>query len=662
MSLTDNVAVVALVVSLVALLLTSAQLLQQLLGTAEGYRRCAPSVIGPWAKLRDRKWNWSEFRFEVQYVTPHFEFRSDTLGEGPVRGLYGPSYNLTLLPEPTSKSLKALDKTINMKEPGNHGSEHAKYDYQGSSEKYLQGSGDPERGDKKSSLMLAMNSVAPSKYSTPRDEVQVNWLQLLGVIHRTFEAHWPKGSTIPSKSSELTNPAIAFREWNWDFMPQDLLRPLATSTLNNIILLGLRLNMQWRSLDLEKGVFIADGNGYSLSSIDVRGLGITFNFSVTGAHDVNFKCVPSKAVDKLMFGIIPGCPELVRRDFRLVSRDRRAAPWPSLSLLGDLGIGDWRLRNEIVQKRFQEPHNDLIILLSTFLPLHGCPMLFNYSPLWTNESIVSPFHFFEGRLALLESLEDRIKDAPKHEASKTLQKVMQNFNDIRRDWRHDFFDKYEDSVIEGDDNEKKMKLADACRKIFNWTTTYFQGKGLEEVKHEENTIKDSIKPDLPQNETPDHAHHGEEDGRYDWSKIHDNRTRYMDLVAAHGVMSFRAVSTIVAHFKERKKRYPVSEERRKQHRALVGEYDPREPGDHVQYSIAKEYVSSFDHVTSHLNSKAIGLRADFIEAAWWVLVLRAIVWDMPTSGDPRYGSRYGKWEGEPVPSFLYDTVIPVWIT
>lgn len=319
MGLSDNIAIVALVVSLVALLITTAQLLQQLLGTAEGYRRCAPSVIGPWAKLRHRKWNWAEFRYEVQCVTPHFEFRSDALGKGPFRGLYGPAYSLTSLPDLNCKYLKALDKTISMKEPDNR----QENNHQGSDKKHLQNSGDPERGDKKLSSVLATETMALRKHSTPRDEVKVSWLQLPGVLRRTYEAHWPNRNVISSSSAGLTNPTVAFREWNWDFMSQDLLRPLATSTLNVIILLGLRLNMQWRSLDLEKGVFLADGNGYSLSSIDSRGLGISFHFSVTGAHDVDFKCIPSQAVDKLMFGIIPGCPKLVRRDFRLVNRARQ---------------------------------------------------------------------------------------------------------------------------------------------------------------------------------------------------------------------------------------------------------------------------------------------------------------------------------------------------
>lgn len=68
--LSDNVAVVALVVSLIALTIALGQLSQQLLGTAEGYRRCSETAIGPWHRLRWRHWIWTEFRYETHFITP----------------------------------------------------------------------------------------------------------------------------------------------------------------------------------------------------------------------------------------------------------------------------------------------------------------------------------------------------------------------------------------------------------------------------------------------------------------------------------------------------------------------------------------------------------------------------------------------------------------
>jgi len=70
MGLEDNIAVVALVVSLIALLLTVTQLLQALFSTADGYRRCGEPVIGPWHRLRKSILIWSELRYETRFTTP----------------------------------------------------------------------------------------------------------------------------------------------------------------------------------------------------------------------------------------------------------------------------------------------------------------------------------------------------------------------------------------------------------------------------------------------------------------------------------------------------------------------------------------------------------------------------------------------------------------
>jgi hypothetical protein len=65
MDSTDALALAALVVALVALLNTVSQVLQQYFATADGYRRCSPSVMGDWARFTRRKFKWRELRFET---------------------------------------------------------------------------------------------------------------------------------------------------------------------------------------------------------------------------------------------------------------------------------------------------------------------------------------------------------------------------------------------------------------------------------------------------------------------------------------------------------------------------------------------------------------------------------------------------------------------
>lgn len=68
MGFSDSTALVALIVSLIALFIALLQLISSLFGTAEGYKRCAHSVIGAWEGLRRRYFHMSEFRFEVKWV------------------------------------------------------------------------------------------------------------------------------------------------------------------------------------------------------------------------------------------------------------------------------------------------------------------------------------------------------------------------------------------------------------------------------------------------------------------------------------------------------------------------------------------------------------------------------------------------------------------
>lgn len=64
-------AIIALVVSLIALLVALSQFRVQLFATAEGSRRCSNAVIGLWSTGNKWKWHWSEGRYETYFVSPH---------------------------------------------------------------------------------------------------------------------------------------------------------------------------------------------------------------------------------------------------------------------------------------------------------------------------------------------------------------------------------------------------------------------------------------------------------------------------------------------------------------------------------------------------------------------------------------------------------------
>ena len=82
MDANERLSLLALIVALLALIIALGQLVQQIFGTADGYRRCQESVIGPWSKYTKLRWRWSQFRFETKFATPEIRLMNIELGSG----------------------------------------------------------------------------------------------------------------------------------------------------------------------------------------------------------------------------------------------------------------------------------------------------------------------------------------------------------------------------------------------------------------------------------------------------------------------------------------------------------------------------------------------------------------------------------------------------
>lgn len=191
-----NVAVIALAVALVALIVTSGQLLGQYFATADGYRRCQPSVMGPWAKRTRLRWRWGQFRFETLFTIPEIiiaPFRLD----GQQRRVAEPrmdSNSEWITGSPTSQ-----EKTM----------------------------------------------IISSYNDRMRDEL-VCWLPLLRSLH-THEWELQRLGCYTDRKASLprAGPAVRFRERSWDFMSPDMVRPHALTNVSDIAVLARRLGMTW---------------------------------------------------------------------------------------------------------------------------------------------------------------------------------------------------------------------------------------------------------------------------------------------------------------------------------------------------------------------------------------------------------------------------------
>ena len=229
----DNTVLAAIIIAIIAFFVTTAQLLQQILGTAVGYRKCQASVIGDWATLTRRKWRWSEFRFETKFTTPNICLVNGTD--------YVPQATLTIITGDAESRRKTYVESVN---------------------DWHYGSGD-----------------------------RVGWLILLDHLHLLQKDYVYRGLLLNPVFGrpmwQMSWPAITLRERSWDFIPPDILRPVATSTVGDIIVLAHRLGMAWTDLRPADGIMRAEGYGRSIISTAVRGFGIFLQFDSDRAGNVD---------------------------------------------------------------------------------------------------------------------------------------------------------------------------------------------------------------------------------------------------------------------------------------------------------------------------------------------------------------------------------------
>ncbi|KAI9878079.1 MAG: hypothetical protein M1830_001990 [Pleopsidium flavum] len=267
-----KIAVAALAVALVALFAASGQLLGQYFATADGYRRCQPSVMGPWAKRTRLRWRWSQFRFETLFTTPEILFLSFSIDQHHRR-----------VPKTSSDDIEWI-------------------------------MGSPTSQEK---------TMVVSPYVDSRTDEMVCWLPLLRSLHRhEWELQRLGCYNGRQPSVQLAGPAIRFRERSWDFMPVDIVRPHAITNVSDIAVLARRLGP-------EDGVMRAEGNGHVISSTLARSIGIILQYMYVGvpsspktssAIGELLKAelyVPSTEADMMGFGILPGCEDLQLPTFKM---------------------------------------------------------------------------------------------------------------------------------------------------------------------------------------------------------------------------------------------------------------------------------------------------------------------------------------------------------
>lgn len=300
----NTIAAAALAVALVALLSTVGQVLQQYFGTADGFRRCQDSVVGPWAKRTRLKFRWSEFRFETLFTVPHI----------------------------------MLQRTVWVS------SEMPDCPYPDGG--WILGRAEHQAGADEVNLLISGRAAASPEL--------VTWLRFLRAIQWTHKRMLFKLSRVTQAGGEkndlklaeyenrnLTMPVVKFEERSWDFMPPDVVKPYARINIGDLGILARRLGMEWDRFEPSDGILRAQGNGYNLTSVLVRSVGTMVEINEilgSGAQNAplpwltpvipehverKMLLIPCAAADKMAFGILPGVNSgLLHRDFDVSSLDR----------------------------------------------------------------------------------------------------------------------------------------------------------------------------------------------------------------------------------------------------------------------------------------------------------------------------------------------------
>lgn len=389
MGFQDYVSVVALLVSLIALVIAVGQLLQQIFGTAEGYRSCNASVIGPWAKTRHRVFHRRELRLETQFQTPEFTLVEDT-SVGAETALNDLAITSWKEHAKTTKERKAYVYLID----GSQKSLESTYasDEHEASPQIASATTLPfsEPVSEKVSSFFSNDDVSNSSKGNPMS-MAVGWLSFLRKLHEHEKRY--EGllfSSLPfavekSRKMPRSKPAIRRIQRSWDFMPTDAVRPLASTQFGDLLILCYRMRIRWYDLQLGQRSLRAEGFGHSFTLIEIRGLGFVLEYRFGGSnlaaprddgddHAANRLFVPSKQADKLAFGLIPTDEKLVKghEHFDIGGEDYFTSIIEMHEALGVRPpiLEDFRRHRNNPPDEYFHVSNEALYLLAPFVPLY----------------------------------------------------------------------------------------------------------------------------------------------------------------------------------------------------------------------------------------------------------------------------------------------------
>ncbi|KAL8947464.1 MAG: hypothetical protein Q9222_006258 [Ikaeria aurantiellina] len=450
-----KIAAAALAVALAALTIAVIQITSQLFATADGYRRCQPSVMGAWAKHTRLRWKWSEMRFETLFMTPE----------------------VFLLPYSTN--LQHPDGTLLKMCEG--------FNWIGHESGVAWLSGSLLRHPTGIIGGLHSNLVDPD-LSTGSHYEKACWMFCMQSV-RDNEAQLRKIELYQGHAEYHTvmRPACRPAQRSWDFMAPELVRPLAVTYVGDIAIMVQRLGMTWQTFRPEEGEMKAEGNGHIVYSTLVRSIGPILHYvrasangltsdyyggNVGGTDPFKVRLIPTREADMMRFGLLPCDPELMNRDrFAIGTIDQVRA---TLDILDPTGTASKKVRdNRQFEGTATFGFTDLISMATPILRQIGSRNIRLPIPTEHPKGLTchkEGFVIFRQRLG-----EYTLNDA--HEPTDRIFYVLNRCNSLRSKWLY-----WEDDLTENFFADRDVtSFLDEVHHDWDETTAYF--KELNQRKH-----------------------------------------------------------------------------------------------------------------------------------------------------------------------------------
>ncbi|KXX75044.1 hypothetical protein MMYC01_207760 [Madurella mycetomatis] len=287
----DTINWVALVVSLVALLGTVAQVLQQYIASAAGYSNCGESVMGKWHESKKRKFRATELRFEVQFETPVIFVCPPSNTKGPIKNK--PIHFVNGTPQ----SLEETRALLPMDEEKQRQS--------------LQ-EGRVHTADNERASWVTLLSQLQSMEKESRE-----WQQ------QHYNSSPPMTLPLVEFSNHTLAVAVQAKKRSWDTMPADVKKPYATTAFCHLLEIAAMMGIYWKEFDRSKERYRAEGNGYMLTGAHIPDLGVMFTFQICGKSKFQEnRVIPVDEVKELCCGFVSTL-------FQENNKDRRRVEFPN---------------------------------------------------------------------------------------------------------------------------------------------------------------------------------------------------------------------------------------------------------------------------------------------------------------------------------------------